>query len=253
MIDAHAHLTDPRLAPEIDDVLARAAAAGVARILAVGEDIASSEAAVALARRSDVVRAAVGVHPHHASGWGGEALARLRSLALDEHVVAIGEIGVDLSGRSAPRADQERAFAAQLELAAERSLPVSVHVREAGSVVRDAIDRVKGIQGYVHCYSEGPDAVDDWIARGFLISFAGTVTYPRSEDLRAAAARVPADRILVETDAPVLAPQGHRGQRNEPAFIAATYACVAAARQTTVEALARVVAENAGSLFGRRW
>ena len=142
---------------------------------------------------------------------------------------------------------------AQLELAAELGLPVSVHCRDAGAVVRGIMDRVKGCRGYVHCYSEGPDEVGEWIARGFFVSFAGTVTYTRSDALRAAAVLVPEDRILVETDAPVLAPQRHRGQRNEPAFIAATYERLAEIRGTAVADLAMRVRENAASLFGPRW
>ena len=253
MIDAHAHLTDARFARDREAVLSRADAAGVTRILAVGEDLSSSEAAVALARSSPLVRAAVGIHPHRANAFDEDSLPRLRELAGDEHVVAVGEIGIDLSGRSAPRAAQERAFAAQLALAAELGLPVSVHVRDAGAIVRGLIDGVKIACGYVHCYSEGPDEVGEWLARGFLVSFAGTVTYPSSDDLRSAAALVPRDRMLVETDAPVLAPQAHRGQRNEPAFITATYARLAEVRAVDVAELARDVRENAASLFGPRW
>jgi TatD DNase family protein len=253
VIDAHAHLADPRFAPDLADVLMRAANAGVAYVLAVGEDVASSETSLALARESPAVRAAVGVHPHRASGFDDRSLARLRDLARGDRVVAIGEIGIDLSGRSAPRADQERAFTAQLELAAELGLPVSLHVRDAGALVREIVDQVTGARGYVHCYSEGPDEVREWIDRGFLISFAGTVTYPGARALRDAGALVPDDRILVETDAPVLAPQAHRGRRNEPAFIAATYACLAEVRGTTVADLAKRVSENAASLFGPRW
>ena len=253
MIDAHAHLTDPRFARDLDAVLTRAQAAGVTRILAVGEDLVSSQAAVALAWSSPLVRAAVGIHPHHASSFEDRSIDRLRELATDSHVVAIGEVGIDLSGRSAPRADQEHAFVAQLELAAELHLPVSVHVRDAGAIVRGIIDGVKGSRGYVHCYSGGPDEVAEWIARGFLVSFAGTLTYPRSDGLRTAAARMPLGGVLVETDAPVLAPQAHRGRRNEPAFIAATYAGVAGARGLDTAELARRVSENAASLFGPRW
>src|SRR5262249_54504746 len=145
-------------------------------------------------------------------------LGDLRELAKDDRVVAFGEIGIDLSGRSAPQADQERACLAQLRLAAELELPVSLHVRDAGPVARELIDHVAGVRGYVHCYSESRDDVSAWTERGFLISFAGTVTYPRAEGLRAAAARVPIERLLAETDAPVLAPQAHRGRRNEPAY-----------------------------------
>lgn len=253
MIDAHAHLTDGRFAHDLDDVLARASDAGVTRILTCGEDVVSSEHAVELARRSPLVRAAVGIHPHRAQACDDAALQRLRELASEPGVVAIGEIGIDLSGGSAPRAVQERAFVAQVELAVDLGLPVCIHVRGSGEVVRALIDAVKTVHGYVHCYSEGPRQVDDWIRRGLLVSFAGTVTFPRSDRLRAAAALVPDDRLLIETDAPALAPRPHRGRRNEPAFVASTYGPVASLRGVTPARLAERVRENAASLFGSRW
>ena len=133
-------------------------------------------------------------------------------LARDEHVVAIGEIGIDLSGRSAPREAQETAFLAQLALARSLDLPVVVHVREAGPLVRALVDRAGGARGMIHCFSEGPDEVDEWMRRGFAVSFAGPVTYPKNDTLRLAAARASADRLLVETDAPYLAPAGASGE-----------------------------------------
>lgn len=253
VIDAHAHLDDPRFADEIDDVLARAASAGVDRVLSCGEDLASSERTVLIARRYAPVRAAVGVHPHRAQSWSGDVASMLERLAHDVRVVAIGEIGIDLSGRSAPVGTQEAAFVAQLELAARVGMPVVVHVRDAGPRTRALLDRAPGARGMVHCYSEGPDEVDEWVRRGFAISFAGTVTYPKNEQLREAARRVPPDRLLVETDAPYLAPQGRRGQRNEPAFVAETFAALADVRGEEPAALSRLVAANARRLFRVRW
>lgn len=253
VIDAHAHLTDPRFASDLDGVIARARDAGVQRILTCGEDLASSRAASEVARGHHSIRVAVGIHPHRAQSCDEEAIATLRRLASDEHVVALGEIGLDLSGRSAPRADQERALAAQLELAAELDLPVILHVRESGSDVRALIDRAQRARGLVHCFSEGRIEVDEWIARGFYVSFAGTVTFARNSALREAARAVPEDRLLLETDAPYLAPEPHRGRRNEPAFIAASYARVAVERGIGVDTLVSVTARNAAVLFGTRW
>ena len=253
MLDAHAHLHDPRLTNDLDDVIARATAAGVERILSCGEDVATSERTLAIAARHPSVRVAVGVHPHRAASWSEDVAVRLRELATQERVVAIGEIGVDLSGRSAPRETQIVAFAAQLRLARELDLPVVVHVRDAGDLAREIVDRVDGVRGMIHCYSEGPDDVPGWIDRGFLISFAGTVTYPRSDALRHAAALVPTTALLVETDAPYLAPQGRRGQRNEPAYVVETIAAVADARSVASTELGEAVALNAARFFGRRW
>lgn len=253
MIDAHAHLDDPRFASDLDAVVERAIAAGVRRILSCGEDQASSERNVALAARFDAVRCAIGVHPHRAMFWTDGLAERLAALARDQRVVAIGEIGLDLSGRSAPRDAQVRAFEAQLRLARALDLPAIVHVRDAGPLAREVVDRVGGIRGMIHCYSEGPAEVAGWIARGFALSFAGTVTYPKNETLRQAAAACPADRLLTETDAPYLAPQRCRGRRNEPAFVAQTLATVAVARGEAPAAVERAVGAAAEALFGARW
>ncbi|HEV8655400.1 MAG TPA: TatD family hydrolase [Candidatus Limnocylindria bacterium] len=253
MIDAHAHLDDRRFADDLDAVMARASAAGVERVLSCAGDLASSERTVLIARRYPSVRVAVGVHPHHAGSWSDAVSGMVNRLARDQHVVAIGEIGMDLSGRSAPREAQETAFLAQLALARALDLPVVVHVRESGPVARELIDRAGGARGMVHCYSEGADEVGEWMRRGFAVSFAGTVTYPKNGSLRLAAAGVTADRILVETDAPYLAPQARRGERNEPAFVLETLAAVAAARGEEPAELGRQVGENARKLFGDRF
>lgn len=214
--------------------------------------MSTSAAATQLARAHDLVRVAVGVHPHRAASLDQAALAELRLLAADEHVVAIGEIGIDRSGRSAPLEDQERAFLLQLELADELELPVVVHVRDAGDLVRGLIDRRdRRVRGQLHCYSEGPLEIAGWRARGLVPSFAGPVTYRANAALRAAAAV--AGAVLVETDAPYLAPDGHRGTRNEPAFVATTHERIAAERGVTVAALVLSTAETARALFGRRW
>jgi TatD DNase family protein len=231
-------------------VLARARDAGVTRILTCGEDVASSAAALAIARGHPEVRVAVGVHPHRAPSLDDHALAELRGLAADERVVAIGEIGIDLSGRSAPRAAQERAFVAQLDLATALGLPVVVHVRDAGPDVRARLAG-RGMRGQLHCYSEGPDELASWRALGLVPSFAGPVTYRANRALRAAARATAA--LLVETDAPYLSPEGHRGERNEPAFVALTYAAIAAERGSDVSALAATTDAVAGELFGPRW
>ena len=253
MIDAHAHLTDERFTGLVGTVLDRAVAAGVVRVLTCGDDIASSERALTLARRHSIVRVAVGVHPHRATSCDEAALARLRELARDPSVVAIGEIGIDLSGRSAPLDAQERAFVAQLRLASELDLPVVVHVRDSGDVVRRLLDGAPRVRGQLHCYSEGAAEVAAWVECHFWLSFAGTMTFPANDGLRAAARAVPADRLLAETDAPYLAPEPHRGRRNEPAFVAATYERLAEVRGVTRDDLTRVVAANATTLFGERW
>jgi len=231
-------------------VLARARDAGLVRVLTCGEDVSSSAAAVGIAHAHSDVRVAVGVHPHRAASLDPAALDELRRLAADERVVAIGEIGLDLSGRSAPRAEQERAFLLQLDLATELGLPVVVHVRDAGAEVR-ALLAGRAVRGQLHCYSEGPDQIPAWRALGLVPSFAGPVTYRANRALREAARAT--DVLLVETDAPYLAPEGHRGKRNEPALVAITYAAIAAERGSDGSALAATTAAVAEELFGSRW
>ena len=253
VIDAHAHLTDRRFAADIADVMERARKAGIARVLTAAEDVASSEEAVALAAQHSDVRVAVGVHPHRAASWNVEALSRLTDLARDSRVVAIGEIGLDFSGRSSPPDVQEAAFRGQLALAALLNLPVVIHVRDAGDRVRSILGEGLEVRGMVHCYSDGPEELAAWLDFGVHISFAGTITYPGSDRLRAAAALVPVDRLLAETDAPYLAPQNARGRRNEPLYVAATHAALARERGVDIGDLAGQIAGNAQKLFGEPW
>jgi TatD DNase family protein len=253
VIDAHAHLTDARFSDDLDAVLERARETGITRVLTAGADVASSERAVALARQHSDVRVAVGVHPHRAASWSDETAAALERLATDERVVAIGEIGLDFSGRSAPPEVQETALRAQLALAARIGLPVVLHVRDAGARMRAVLAENARVRGMVHCYSEGPREIPDWLALGLHISFAGTVTYPGSDRLREAAAGVPVDRLLAETDAPYLAPQNARGRRNEPVYVAATHAALARERRQDLGELADQIGRNARALFGDRW
>ncbi|MDP9246445.1 MAG: TatD family hydrolase [Chloroflexota bacterium] len=231
-------------------MLDRARSAGIERILTCGEDVRSSIAALALAAGPAEIRVAVGIHPHRAASLDDAAIAELRRLAADPRVVAIGEIGIDLSGRSAAPDVQERAFLSQLDLANELGLPVVVHVRDAGPQVRAMLDG-RSVRGQLHCYSEGPAELAAWRAIGLVPSFAGPVTYRANRALRDAARAT--DALLVETDAPYLSPEGHRGARNEPAFVAVTYAAVAAERGSDVPSLVAAVALTARELFGPRW
>lgn len=254
MIDAHTHLTDEQFDGDRGAVIARAAAGGITMALTCGEDVANSQSALELARgHNQWLRVAVGIHPHRAGDKGSADLEGLRELARDPLVVAIGEMGIDLSGRSAPLPAQEAAFSGQLALAAELNLPVVIHCRDAGDVVRRLLDEGPPIRGQLHCYSEGPAQVEGWLRRGLWISFAGTVTFPSAVGLREAARVVPADRLLVETDAPYLSPVPLRGRRNEPAHIAATYALLAEVRGESPGELVAKVAASARALFGERW
>jgi TatD DNase family protein len=231
--------------------VAAATDAGVKRMLTVGTDGASCRAALATAEDFPQVFAAVGRHPTAAKGFDDADLAELRALAAHERCVAIGETGLDFYRDSAPpAADQERAFAAQIALARETGKPLVIHSRAADEQTLEQLAaEAEGLSVIMHCFSM-PDRLEECLARGYAISFAGNVTYPSAADLADAAAKVPEQSLLVETDAPYLTPQAVRRERNQPAFVAHTLAFIAELRGVDLEALGRTVEANAARVFG---
>jgi TatD DNase family protein len=248
VIDSHAHLD--MIERPTTDVVADAEAAGVHRILTVGIDGNACRAALAIAEDFPQVKVAIGRHPNAATGFDDADLAELEALAAHPDCVAIGETGLDYYRDSAPAPDQKRAFEGQLALARELDKPVVIHTRAAEDDTLDLLAaHGDGVRVILHCFSM-PDRLDACLERGYWISFAGNATYPSAPGLRAAAARVPGDRILVETDSPFLAPQPVRGERNEPQHVVATARTVAEARGVPYEELEAEVERNAASLFG---
>lgn len=246
MIDTHAHLDAGDDDPA--EVLRRARAAGVTRVIAVGSGIESCRTALDIAEQEEGVYAALGIHPHQAGNDEAERLDDLRELFSSPRAVAVGETGLDHYRDYAPRDRQRELFEAQLALAADLRKPAVVHTRAADA---DTVAALNGFQGTVvlHCFSS-PGLLDPALERGWYVSFAGNVTYPKAGELRQAAARVPAERILAETDSPYLAPQSVRGKRNEPANVVHTLAVLADVRGEEPETLARVIEENAAAAFG---
>jgi TatD DNase family protein len=239
VIDTHAHLDaldDPKSALE------RARAAGVTRIVSIGTGAESTKANVAIARGEQGVFVAGGVHPHQAAE--AEPLDRL----LDDEVVAVGEIGLDFFRDYAPRDDQRRVFAEQLRLAEEHGKAVIIHSRAADDETADALASFDGTV-ILHCFSS-PGLLPVALERGYYVSFAGNVTYPKAPELREAARAVPAGRILAETDCPYLSPQPVRGKRNEPAYVVHTVGALAETRGEDADELARRIDENATAAFG---
>ena len=251
LIDSHAHLNFPQFDADREAVIARARKAGLVAILNVGTDLASSRTAVKLAEKYDFLYAAVGVHPHDARTLTPTVLDELRRLARHPKVVAIGEIGLDYYRDLSPRPMQQWAFADQLALAAELGLPVVVHSREAHDDVLATLQGWDGV-GVLHSYSAGPERLEEVLELGFYIGISGPVTFPKANRLRAVAAAVPLERLLVETDCPYLTPVPHRGRRNEPAYVQYVVEAVARARETSPKAVARATADNARRLFGMR-
>jgi TatD DNase family protein len=248
VIDTHCHLDFCE--PPVAELVARAAEAGVTRIATVGTDPASTDAALEAAREHDGVVAIVGRHPHEAEGFADADLEQIERAAADAGARAIGETGLDYYRDRAPRDDQRRAFEAQLELAGRAGLPVAIHTRAAEedtfAILREHAGETTVI---LHCFS-APDRLDECVERGYLCSFAGNVTYPKATDLQAAARELPAELLLVETDAPFLAPQPMRGKPNEPANVRHTAQFVAELRGVGYEELERTVEANAARVFG---
>jgi TatD DNase family protein len=248
VIDTHAHLDACDEPPS--ELVARARAAGVSRVVAVGSGIESCRAALAFAEHDDGVYAAVGIHPHQAATEEAARIEELRELLTHERAVAVGETGLDHFRDYAPRDRQRALFAAELALAAELDKPVVVHTRDADEETAAALATFNG-NVVLHCFSS-PALLSVALDRGYYVSFAGNVTFPNAADLREAAARVPADRILAETDSPYLAPVPRRGRANEPANVVYTVAAVAQARGQDPHELEEQIDANATAVFALR-
>jgi TatD DNase family protein len=247
--DSHCHLTDSRFLDEATAVLDRARAAGVTELVTVASDEEDAVRAIRLARELGV-HATAGIHPHSAGTRPAGAFAKVRDLVTDPRVVAVGETGLDYYYDNSPRAAQRQSFARHLELAAETGLPVVVHSRDAdddtGAMVREAATAVTGV---LHCFAGGRSLFETGVEAGWYISFSGLITFP-SYDTRDLVAATPADRILVETDAPYLAPVPHRGRRNEPAWVVDVARAAAELRGEALEDLAARTAANARVFYG---
>ncbi|MSQ10205.1 MAG: TatD family deoxyribonuclease [Dehalococcoidia bacterium] len=259
MIDCHVHLDDEKFIGDVDRIIEEAEAAGVRLMLSAGVDVESSHAVLQLAERYTNVWAAVGFHPHETTRMTQEDLVELRMLAAHPKVVAIGEIGLDFHFEHSPQDVQRRAFRQLLDLAADLALPVVVHNRDANNCMRDILgewaeeaagEYVGRPLGMLHCFSEDITQAEFFIERGLYLSLASPVTYPNAKATHEVAMKAPMDRLLTETDAPYLPPQGQRGQRNAPANVAAVVHRLAELREMTPAEVSLQVDRNAEVLFG---
>lgn len=252
--DSHAHLESHRYGEPVDDVIARAFEAGVEGIVHVGSgaDPAIFEDAVALAAREPRIRAAIGCHPHEADQATEATYAAVARLASRPEVVAVGEIGLDWHYDFSSRDGQRQAFARQLAIAADADLPVVIHCRDAHSECLDMLSsaRLASRPGVIHCYTGDPATAHRYVDLGFLVSIPGVVTFPNAGALVDTVRDLPVDRMLIETDAPYLAPVPMRGRRNEPAFVRYTAEAIARIKGLQVADVGRVTALNARRLFG---
>ena len=257
IIDSHCHLADEKFAGDLAAVVARATAAGVSRALCIlsADEPDEIERASVVRQAWPAVLFSAAIHPHRAGAYQGrvdEAARMTRQAADTSQAVAIGEIGLDYHYDFAPRAVQSAVFAAQIDVAVQRDAPVVIHTREASddtfAVLREAGQgRVRGV---MHCFSGTADEARQALDLGFLISLSGIVTFPKADALRDVARMVPLDRLLVETDAPFLAPVPHRGKRNEPAFVVQTLEVLASLRSMAAPALAEQIARNFTTMLG---
>ena len=251
LVDTHCHLDLDPLAASVEAVLARARAAGVRQCVTIGTTVAASRANVALAQRHSMLHAAVGVHPHEAGAVTEETLAEIEALAQDPRVVAIGEVGLDHFRRQGPDADQQRALRGFVGMAERLKLPLILHCREAYDPLLALLRECGAIRlrGVLHCASGPPEFIQAVLAFGLHVSFAGNVTFPNAASLRSLVPLVPDDRLLIETDAPFLAPQPVRGRPNEPAYVAHTAEAIAGLRGVSVDTLGALTSGNARRLF----
>jgi TatD DNase family protein len=251
LFDSHAHLDDKRFDDDREQVIQRAAAAGLVGILNAGACMESSARSVALAGKHELVYAAVGIHPHDAKEAKAGDYEQLADWCLAPKVVAIGEIGLDYYYDLSPREVQQQVFRRQIDVARQLKKPIIIHDRDAhGDVLAMIKKEAKGMSGVLHCFSGSLEMATEVIKLGFYVSFAGPVTYAKDGKLKEVAARIPLERLLVETDCPYLTPQPYRGRRNEPAHVRFTAAEVAQVRGMEPAALAAAGTANTQRLFG---
>jgi TatD DNase family protein len=254
--DTHAHLADEQLAADTTGVVERAAAAGVTRILAVGTTAADSRQCLEIARRHAGMRSSAGIHPNHAAEAQGGDWDKIVRLAAEPEVAALGETGLDLYWKDTPLNVQQDYFDRHIRLSQATGLPLVIHLRETAAEILAMLGeaRQRGeLRGVMHSFTGTAEQAAEFVALGLHISFAGMLTYKKSDDLRAVAATIPANRLLVETDSPYLSPEPHRGKRpNEPARVLHTAECLAKVRGVSLEELARQTTANALALFAER-
>lgn len=248
LVDTHCHLDGKQFDADREACIGRARQAGVARMVAIGtgDGPPDLQAGLRLAERLEFIQATVGIHPHDAVKAGEAAWAELSALTAHPKCVAVGETGLDYHYDFSPRDVQQAVFVRQLEIAREAGLPVVIHTREAW---QDTVELIRRhwwppAGGIFHCFSGGAREAEQALELGFYISFSGIVTFPKAGTVREAARLVPPHRLLIETDAPYLAPVPHRGKRNEPAYLIETARCLAALRGCTPDELARLTADN---------
>ncbi|MBI2149505.1 MAG: TatD family hydrolase [Acidobacteria bacterium] len=254
LVDSHAHLDDPRFDEDRDAVLQRAWDAGVRRILTIGNGSGPDQmgCGIPIAEAHDWIYTSAGIHPHDAAKAEERHFELMEELAKHRRVIAIGETGLDYFHDNSPRDAQRHVFRRQLRLARKLHLPVIVHTRDADEDTEQILREEAPPEGVIHCFTSGGKLADFALSIGFMISFSGIVTFPKAQPLAETARRIPASRILVETDCPHLAPVPHRGRRNQPAYVADTARFIAGLRGVTLDELSAGSSANFDSVFAAK-
>jgi TatD DNase family protein len=251
MIDSHCHLTDPRLLSQLDEVLARAAAAGIERIITIGTDVADDAAAIEVCRGRGNVRCAVGIHPNYTHEASPDDLPKLRELQAHPSVLALGEMGLDHHHKFSTIERQRSFFEPQLQMAIEVNKPVVIHSREATDDTLAVMRNFPGVRAVFHCFTGSPDEARKILDAGYFLSFTGAATFKKADAVREAAALTPLDRMFVETDAPYLSPEPKRSQKvNEPSLVVHVAETLARVKGVSVEEIGRATTANAERFFG---
>lgn len=250
VIDSHCHLTDPRLQTQLEDVLQRAAQAGISRMISIGTGIADNEATIALCRSHANIRCAIGIHPNYTQDSDLRDLPRLRELQSDPAVLALGEMGLDYFHQYSSRDRQIRFFESQLELAQSLGRPVVIHSREATNDTLAVMKNFPSVRAVFHCFTGTPDEARKIIDAGYLLGFTGAITFKKNNALREAVTLTPLDRMLIETDAPYLSPEPRRSQKtNEPALVIHVAEVVAHMKDKSVAEIDETTTANAIAFF----
>jgi len=254
LVDSHCHLDFPDFSAELDAVVARARAAGIGRLVTISTLVGKFPMLRAIAERFEEVYCSVGTHPHHAAKEPNVTADDLIAAAKHAKVVAIGEAGLDYHYDNSPRDAQEKGFRTHIQAARETKLPLVIHAREADDDIARILEEESKRGGFpfvLHCFTGGEELARRGVALGGYVSFSGILTFKNSEGLRKIAAGLPEDRILVETDAPFLAPNPHRGKRNEPAYVAETARVLVVTRGVSADAIAKITSANFFRLFAK--
>ncbi len=252
LIDSHCHLDFPDFAEDFEDILSRASASNVGLMLTISTHFSRADRIIALSEKSEKLLCSIGIHPHEAGNEAEVTAAQIVAKTAHPKVVGIGETGLDYFYEHSPIDAQKRNFMTHIEAARQTQLPLIVHARDADKDTADILERemMQGaFPGLIHCFTAGPELAKRALDLGFYISISGIATFKNAHDLRDVIATIPLDRLLVETDAPYLAPAPHRGRRNEPSFVAHTAACLAEIKNVSPDEIAAITTKNFFTLF----